>query len=210
MNIGALIGALAFGTLGFVLCGVLIFYILRAIFPALRRGGLSIDPGSISERWMFKKRKAFLQKSSSPTIADNPEQQLLTVMDSFYLGHVASSIDLLEEIRRHNIEALGRLLTLSKERGSRISALPELEDLFEERIRLMQLYLDSSLLRDKIREKYRREKKDGGAWSSEEYDKQIAELKREIERNRAELVQELKGAYVQIKSGKGNDGVTYH
>ena len=205
-----LIIAVIVGFIGFGLFGWLIFILFRAITPLFGKHVGSLNPFLLAEQKKLSNCFKLVEVVDQQIEAGNYDAALNSIEKSFFFGNLKFPKNLLENARSHNLSLLGKLLTVSQKKGTRLSDLPELEDLFEERFRLLDLYFNSSTLREKIKEKYKREGREGGSWGGAEFQKQMDDLAVDIEKNRKELVKEIKAILNLIKRDTKDAGVTYH
>ncbi len=205
-----ILGSIIFGALGFFLAGYLIVIFIRACFPVFSNRQFSFNPQLVREQWQLSKRVKLLKQIDGLLLSENHDAALRALGSCFYLGHPSSAKKTIERVKAHNLGSLNRLVSISQKKDLKLEMLSDLEDLFAERSRLIDLFFDSVLLRDKIRDKYRREGKNQGTWNKAEYEKQIQELRADIERNRVELIKDLEVAFQLVLKSEKRGDVIYH
>lgn len=206
MNLGSLIPALVFGILALAIILYSLKNLFSPFFPKIKNFNFSFKPLEWKELSLYKKRVKTLYTFDAYVVANKQGEALSALSSSFILDHIRGSKALLERVRIHNLEALNRLITLAKKSRSTIKNIAVIEELLDNRNKLLYSYFDSKTLRDNIKRKAGQ----ASAQNSKEFNKQLESLRSEIFNNKNALRAELQKAFSELNEPSSSSEITYH
>ena len=185
MNPFEFVFVILFGLLGLAMIVWVVQIFWRAIMPTVSKGG-QLSPVALKENWNLKKRFSMIAEIDEDIKSKKIDSACKKIKEVFILEHIKGNDAVLESIRAHNYLALTKVIAVSQEAKTQLPSISAVENLLDERSRLLSLFKDSSILHEKISEKRRREGK-GDSWDGGEFESRIAELSDDIEKNRHDL-----------------------
>ncbi|MDZ4784998.1 MAG: hypothetical protein SGJ02_02865 [bacterium] len=204
LTLGVLFGLAGLSALVFLLKPV-----LMALLPLFSSRTSNLNPKTFQEQRKINKYQKSIDELDAIIAQGDFSKALDDFQEAFILDHVSGKRSLIDVVKAHNLSLLERLLVLSEKMSQKFVTLPDLESLVLDRGRLLDLYFDSSLLRDKIKEKHKREGKSDNSKNNEEYEMKIDELGRDIELNAQSIRDEIRIIIVAARRSKGSP-VNYH
>lgn len=168
-----------------------------------------------NSRSFFEKRKVKRLTSS----LDSIDQQILlgvtpslieNLEKAFFLDLIKSDRQQLEAVHTHNLEVLARILKLSEKNQGHLKNIGVVEDLFDSRFELLDLYIKTHSLKDKIKTKLKQKDRDIPQWSQSEFDRKIVSIEEELKTNTKTLEQQIKLLLESLKDMSSVQGMVYH
>lgn len=152
------------------------------------------------ERRRFESKKVHLAQAESEIESGRLKDAYTHLIKAIYLEDIKHDPDLISRLVHHHNEVLGKILTLAELREKKLSNLPELEALLEQRLKLLAT-------------SYRLKEKEGSVnkkWAGEHYRDQRVNLLREMQENFASIQRVTAAIEEELASEEKNAAPLMH
>lgn len=118
--------------------------------------------------------------------------------------------ELVDVVREHHQNILSRCVLIAEELHTHAENLPDVERLILERSELQSLFVRASETFSSLRNRRERAGKDIPLWSKTDFEKRIADIRKELEANREALSWAFDKLFDSIETSRREGDIVYH
>ena len=188
-----------------ILSLALLFYFVRIVFSSI-----TFDLRGFANRMRLQRKEKTLAGADLAIEAGELERARALLRDAFFLGGEFESFGFLDKVNNHNLEILGRILTLTESHASHFNNLPIVEGLLQSRLELYRSLIEAAQTKAKLKERQKTKGKEAPDWACGEFARKVAEIRDRLESNRKSLESQLDELFADFKKIAPANHITYH
>lgn len=192
-----------------LLFGFIALFIILALFFCMYKGVVSsFDFSSATEAlesYKLKRKKQLLEKADKMLEDNNLNEALGFLCEAWVFDTIPRSNILIKDVVNHNFSVFNRLLSYAENRSIQIENIEMVEELLEERLRILTLAHESG-----VRFSQNRGKVGKVLWAKEEFQKQRNALADKLRINEKLLRKNIDEIYERLTSSINGERVIYH
>jgi hypothetical protein len=198
-TISDIVIATVLGAASAALCGYLCLLLFGPLISSL-----------VGSRQTIRLKRASVRiKNAEKMIDSHQYPQAVAELKKAVLLDTSFPVALLPAVRDHNQNLLSCCVTIAEEMNARPANLPGVERLFQQRVELLNLQCKAEEAFTKLRSRRQSAGKEIPNWSQNDFSGRLKEIRKELEKNTAELETALRALFVEIVAPV-NDSVTIH
>jgi molecular chaperone DnaK (HSP70) len=156
----------------------------------------------------IKKAKQKVEKIDE-LISDGKTQEAIKVLQRSIVYDFAPNTKQVVQIKEHHQNILSRCLIISEEMSSKAENIADVERLFMERSELLSLRIKALDSFKSLENKRQQAGKHIPAWSKDDFQRKISEIKAELARNQSDLEKAADELFKSLGS-PNTDNIVYH